>query len=483
MTLIMIFVTVVASFLIVPYIGNDFVPLSDEDKVIFTIKMPQGVTIERTLAVVKKVEAVAAKVPEGVSYLSSIGDDGVENAKIVLNLKPISQRERWDWEIIDDLTPKLSMISEAEVHITRGAGTGKSTLGDVGLNVYGVDYDEMIGNAIQMVQIMKKSGYFRSVTMSYRHPKDEVRFTPDQDKMKDYGIPNVLLAQTLRASIYGDDSNIYKERGEEYKINIELNESFKRSEDDLSKIHIISRKGLLPITTLGTVKKTKALPMIRRRDRERVIFIEGILAKSTSGVVSRILDKSYFSEIAFKDGHGYRYAGDAEMQKESEQELGKAFILASILTYMILVAILNSFVYPITILTTVGTSIVGVIIFLLFGNFSINIGSLLAIIMLVGLVVNNAILMLEVTIRKMGDGIPIIEALWIGIQDKFRVILMTSIAVVFGTMPQLWSIMSVKASIGAVIMGGMLFSIPYTLVLVPVLFWYVERARRNMFKA
>lgn len=232
----------------------------------------------------------------------------------------------------------------------------------------------------------------------------------------------------------------------------------------------------MPVTELGDLVESKSLPTIRRRDRDRVIRLEGFLSKSTAGHVQGELDKM-FSKMSFNSGYGYNYVGNAEIQSESNEEIMKAFILAIILTYMILCAILNSFVHPFTIATSIGCSLLGVIFGLFFLGYSFNIASMLAIVMLVGLVVNNAILLIDYTQQKVNSGVPIIDALWQGVEARFRVILMTSIAVVFGVLPQLRSLMQIKASMGAVIIGGMLASIIFTFILIPIVYWYLERMR------
>ena len=147
---------------------------------------------------------------------------------------------------------------------------------------------------------------------------------------------------------------------------------------------------------------------------------------------------------------------------------------------MILAAIMNSFVHPFTIATSIITSYAGAFLLLFFLNSSINIASMLGIIMLVGLAVNNAILIIEETLLKLKTepDTPIVDAIWHGIQSKFRAVLMTSVAIVFGALPQTWSPDLAKAAMGAVIVGGVLASIFFTFFLTPQIFYFLERIRR-----
>ena len=148
---------------------------------------------------------------------------------------------------------------------------------------------------------------------------------------------------------------------------------------------------------------------------------------------------SMFKDINFEPGYGYEWVGNAEMQDESETEIGKAFLLAAILTFMLLAGILNSFIHPITIASTIITSFSGVFLTMFFMGSSINIASMMAMVMLVGLVVNNSILLLDSVISKINSGIELKEAISSGLNDKFEAILMTSIAIICGVIPQMFS--------------------------------------------
>ena len=466
------------SFLLMKYVGNEFMGNSDQDKILAKVVLPQGSTIDKTLEASKEIEDIFKSIPEKTNYLTSIGENGLENATLSLDLIPASERKASDLNIIEKVIPKLAEIPDAEINLIRGEQAGGQE-GDITINVYGMDYDKMIEYSKEIKNKMALSGYFRSVISSYKNPKDEIQFFPNQDEMALQGVPYVVAASTIRASIYGDDSNLYREKGEEYDINVEMATNYKNSDQDINQISVISNKGLLPVTALGELKTSKALPTIWRRDKERVIQLDGLLSKSSAGQVQSELDKTINRDIKFEKGYGYRYAGNSEFQEETNREIAKAFVLAAILTYMLLVAMLNSYLHPFTIATSIFTSLMGVILLLFFTESTVSIASLLTVVMLVGLVVNNAILMLDATMRKMRDDkdVGLIDAIWWGVEDKFKAILMTSICIIFGTLPQLWSNDVAKLSMGAVFIGGMIGSIIFTFTFIPVVFWYFERMK------
>ena len=476
-TLLISSIILISTFFCLKYIGNEFMPSSDQNVISADIDLPQGSTINKTLSIVKDIEDIIKTVPEVESYLSYAGIDSAEKASVTVNLIPYKTRKRTDMEIINSLIPVAAGIPGAEIGFTRVMAQGGSLFGgDVSINLSGKDYETMIDISKKMKEIMLKTGYFRSVNSSYKTPKEEIRFIPDDNKMITAGVYNSLVGDVIKFSVSGNTDNLYKEKGQEYKINIELDDIYKKTVDDIKNIPVMSKDGLLAISRLGKVIKKQGYSTIMRRNKKRVIQIDGYLSKSTSGQVQIILAEE-FKAINLPEGYGYEYIGMAEMQEESAREISKAFLLAVIFTYMLLVSIMNSFRYPFVILTSVLTAFVGVFFILFFLEFSINIGSMMAMVMVVGLVVNNAILMLDYTLGRINEGKEVREALWLGASVKFRAILMTSLAVIFGALPQIFDQFEGKASIGAVIIGGMLASIFFTFFLIPVLFRYASKIR------
>lgn len=468
----------IGAFSVTPYIGNEFIPVSDEDRLEVKLTLPLGTKVEETLKYAESVEQLFVDLPEVSSVLTVLGRDGEQNASVVVNLVPSATRERSDVDIIKLVTPELSKVPSAEVEVVRGQGGG-GMQADISINIYGRDYDEMIEKSKQAMAIMRDSGYFRSVVSSYKTPKQELQFYPEPTKLEKYGVSSAQLGGIFRTSIYGDDSNIIRQNGEEYDIRVKLADEFINSTESINELFVISNTGLIPVTELGELKNERSVPTILRRDRQRVIQLNGYLAKSTAGVVQAELTEK-FNDLDFSEGSGFRFVGNAESQEESGREIAKAFLLAVILTYMILAAIMNSFVHPFTIATSIITSYSGAFLLLFFLDSSINIASMLGIIMLVGLAVNNAILIIEETLLKIKQEpeTPIVDAIWHGIQSKFRAVLMTSIAIVFGALPQTWSPDLAKAAMGAVIVGGVMASIFFTFFLTPQIFYFLERLRR-----
>lgn len=459
---------------VAPYVGGEFIPTSDEDRIQVMFKYPLGTRVDKTMDSVKKAEAKLRDLPGVKSSLIVSGNNGQENANVILLLEPSAQRKHSDVELIEMMTPLLADVPDAEIEIARGEGRGDGT-GDISINVSGVDYDKTVELSDQMLKIMMDSGYFRSLTSSHRTPKTQVSFTPDAQKIERFGLNNAQLGEVIRPSIYGDDSNIYREKGEQYKIFIESAKPYKDSLASLNDLFIVSNFGLTPLTELGAIEVKPSTPTIFRRDRSRVIQLNGYIAKSNASDIMADLTAK-FNALNIDDGYSYAFVGSAENQAESGRELGKAFLLAVIFTYMVMAAIMNSFAHPFTISTSIVTSFAGVFLFLFFMNSTMNIASMLGMVMLVGLAVNNAILMLEEVelIKAQKPNQHLRDTIWEGIDNRFRAILMSSLTIVFGALPQLWSIDLAKVSMGAVIVGGILASILFTFILTPQAYYFIE---------
>jgi len=435
-------------------LGSEFVPKSDRDQYSVIVVMPDGTPVERTGEVLTMIDDIVRTYPEVESTLSDIGYDGEERGRLTVNLISKNARNRTDKELMDDLLPRVSNIPEAEIIIS-GGSRNSSNQGDITIDVRGDDFAQMSQAAEKMRKIMGETGYFSAVESSFRIPKMEVRFTPDPTKVIRQNLSNNQVGSVIRALVNGNDDAVYKEGGEEYDINVTLGEQFKRNVEDFDQFLILGKDGLIPISSLGKVEYTEATSPLKRRDKSRIIQLNGYLVKSTSGAVMAELSQT-FAKAELPAGVTYAYTGNAENQAESGQELGKAFVLAVILTYMLLVAILDSFVFPISIGSTVLTSFLGAFLVMFYTDQTINIGSMMAMVMVVGLAVNNAILMIEFTQQKVAEGVSIEDALWLGASEKLKPIMMTSIAIIAGTLPQLFDSDKIKSAMGAVVIGGML---------------------------
>ena len=473
--LILAIAVLIGSSMLMKFVGNEFSPSTDANEITLTVRAPMGSTYEKSLSIAQQLEERLHKFDEVKSTTVKIGERGLQNISIKVELVDVSERDISDKKLAQAMLPSLSDIPDAQVLIRAGQSSNAGISADLVLNVFGPDDAIRNAYADQIIDMTNQIPEVQSAVLAQQAPANEYQFIPDEEKMNFWGVQNAYAGTTLRTALFGNDDYKYKENGEEYPIVLEFDEAYKNvSIFDI--VYVNSQKGMVPLSAVGRVETASATPEIRRKDKERLTEIDINIGKSTMGPVQAKI-QSNLNKIDWQPGYYAEFGGMSEIQGETTTEIGNAFLLATILTFMLLAAILNSFVHPFTIATSIITSFAGVFILMFLSGASMNVGAMLAFVMLVGLVVNNNILVLEPTVNRVARGEDAYTALWSELQDKRGMVLMTSIAVMAGMVPQLWSTDGMKVAMGAVMIGGMLASLIWTFTLTPALFFLMEKLR------
>lgn len=468
------------SAMLMGFVGNEFAPSTDTNEINITARAPMGATFEKSELIAQQIEQKLSDIKEVESTSVKIGERGLQNISVKVELVDVKKRSLSDKELVREMLPKLSEIPDVEIQIRAGQSmSGAGISSDIVLNIFGEDDEKREEYAKQLLDMINQIPEVQSAVFAQQEPGRETRFIPDEEKMNFWGIKNSYAGSTLRTALYGNDTYKYKENGEEYPIILEFAKPFKTS-SMFDSVYVNSQKGMVPLSDLGSIDVVRATPDIRRLNKERITEIDINIGKSTMGPVQKKIE-SAIAKINWDTGYGTEFGGMSEIQDETTGEIGSAFFLAIVLTYMLLAAIMNSLAHPFTIATSILTSFAGVFALLFLSGASMNVGAMLAFVMLVGLVVNNNILLLEPTISRINNGENMKDALWKELTDKKSMILMTSIAVMTGMAPQLLSADGMKIAMAAVMIGGMFASLVWTFTLTPALFFLVERGR-NFFK-
>ena len=466
----------IGSSMLMKFVGNEFSPSIDANEIVITARAPMGSVYEKSESIAMQIEDKLKQFPEVSVTTVKIGERGMQNITVIVELVDASERDISDKKLVQRMLPTLAEIPDVEIQMRAGEARSNSVSADLVLNVFGEDDAIREGYANKIIEIVNNISEVQSAVRAQQLPAMETQFVPDQEKMNFWGVQNAYAGTTLRTALYGNDTYKYKEKGEEYPIILEFAKPFKNAAL-FDNVYVNSYKGMVPLSELGSIKTVPATPDIRRQNKNRLTEVDINIGKSTMGPVQAKIE-SELAKIDWKPGYYYEFGGMSEYQVEAANEIGKAFLLATILTYMLLAAILNSLAHPFTIATSILTSFSGVFVMMFLTGATTNIGAMLAFVMLVGLVVNNNILVLEPTINRVNSGEKPFDALWSEFKDKKTMVLLTSIAVVAGMVPQLWSVDGMKVAMGAVMIGGMLASLLFTFTLTPALFVLIERARR-----
>lgn len=472
------FVFLIFSALLMNFIGSEFQPSTDTGIIQITAKAPNGSVYKKSENIAQKIENKLKDIKEIKSVIVKIGERGLQNINIKINLVEHKKRKLTDKQITKKIILLLSEIPDVELQIKAGESMAGANSADLVLNVYGDDDKQREMYANKIISLINDIEEVQSVVLAQQKPAGEIRFIPNQSKMSSWGIKNSQAGLALRTSLFGNEDYSYKEDGYEYPIIISLDQEFKTKEI-FNNIYVNSHKGMIALSDLGSLENATSTSDIYRINKNRITEININLGKSTIGPVRKKIEKKLQS-INFEQGYSASFSGMAEIQDETNGEIGQAFFLATILTFMLLAAIMNSFIHPFTIITSILTSFSGVFIILFLSGASMNIGAMLAFVMLVGLVVNNNILVLEPTVARVQKGEDAKKVLIEELLDKKRMMLMTTIAIIAGMVPQLFENDGLKVAMGAVMIGGMLASLIWTFVLTPSIFLTVENIKKKL---
>jgi len=474
-------VVLILSAQLMNFVGNEFSPSTDADEITITARAPMGSVYAKSESIAREIDKRLKEFPEVKSTTIKIGDKGLQNINIKVDLVSIEKRGISDKKLAQKMLPALSDIVDAEIQIRAGEALSSSAISsDMVLNIYGEDDEKRNAYASQILEKLNNIDAVQSAVLAQQNPSNEIRFIPDTEKMNFWGVKNAQAGATLRTALFGNDTYKYKENGDEYPIVLEFDKQFKK-QSMFDSVYVNSQKGMVSLSQLGTLESVPATSDIYRLDKNRVTEIDINIGKSTVGPVQAQIQQE-LDKIDWEPGYKASFAGMSEIQEESTAEIAQAFLLATILTFMLLAAIMNSFIHPFTIATSIVTSFAGVFVTLFLSGASFNVGAMLAFIMLVGLVVNNNILVLEPTVNRVQNGEDEHKVLWQEMMDKKRMIWMTTIAVVAGMIPQLWSNDGMKVAMGAVMIGGMIASLVWTFTLTPSLFFVMERLRKRIYR-
>lgn len=472
-----------------PKIGFDMMPQSDNGRVQITVELPQEYNLHETGDVLKLMEEKIKKYPGITNIVTELGkitdvNSGTNVARMDVNLVLANERDKKLDYYISSFVKDFSEIPNARlISVDYKSSMGG---GDAPIQFF------LMGQEIEELNILKEEIYAKiqdvpgliNLDQSSREGKPEITIVPNRTKLSETGITIQEIALTVRAALEGITASKYLEKGDEYDIVVTMENASVDSPEKIGRISIPSPRGVVyRLAQLAEISFTKSYSKILHRDKYVAIQFTGSPAPGIPlGNITDEIEKR-LEDINFPAGYKIKWAGTAEMMKEMVADMSFAFMLAMLLTYLLLSAILESFVQPIFILLTVPLAFIGVLASLYFTGISFAITSLMAIIMLIGIVVNNAILMLDYTnqlVREQKIGVK--EALIEACPTKLKPIIMSTLAIILGMLPLAIGFGSsgveMRQPLGVVSIGGLVVSTVLTLFVLPA-FYYIFEDRKS----
>ena len=502
-TLLVSVVTIfVGSLMLLPFIGTEFLPVSDESQFRIVLRGPVGQRVEKTVDQVAEVERVLReKIPpdELEAIASSTGvlaqgrsslfnpNTGPHTSVISIYLSSPDKRRRNQVEIMNavrpailKLFPGVAMFFDPGGLVKRVTSFGSQKSIDV--EIYGYDFEKARTVIHQVQDLMHKIPGMADIEVSREENYPEVNVVVDREKAALLGISETDVANAVLFSLNGNgqtDPIIFTDpqNGNEYYISAWLAEEHRKDLSAIEHVLLTTKNGEpVLLKNLATLKLNAGPVKIERKYFQRVVHITANPVGRDLGSIAQDLE-SAFAQMQLPPGFSIRLAGQIQQQRETFEGLTYASVLALILVYMVMAAQFKSLIDPFIIMFSVPMGIPGVIVILYLTNTTISTSSLMGIIMMLGIVVSNGVLLVDYTNVLRRRGLDLATAVVTASRTRLRPILMTSLATVVGLMPMALGLgtgSETNAPLARAVVGGLTVSTILTLFLVPTVYTMLE---------
>ena len=488
-TVLLALATFVGSFFIIPLLGAEFVPKADFSETQINFYTPVGSSLELTEARAKQIDAGLRELPE-VKYTVTTINSGQAAGKIYgavyVRLVDRKERARGITQMIVPLRERLARIPGIMITNigTTDLGGGKS----LQFSVQGTDLAELERLSRLIVPKLRAIPGLVDLDSTLKPDKPTVAISVKRDVASDVGLNVTMLASSLRTLVAGTlVSNWRAPDGENYSVNVRVAPESRVSISDLQRIPIVvaaAADGSVRSVRLSQVADVTASTgpnQINRRDLNREINFDANALGRSSGDVSTDI-RNALDTIAWPPGYRYSFGGSTKNMTESFQYAIGALALAVVFIYMILASQFKSFLQPLALMSALPLTLIGVVLALLMFRSTLNMFSIIGVVMLMGLVTKNAILLIDFAIRSRAGqhgAAPMerTEALLHAAKVRLRPILMTTLAMIFGMVPLAFALSEgseQRAPMGQAVIGGVITSSLLTLVVVPVIYCYLD---------
>lgn len=473
-----------ASLLLVPLVGSEFIPPSDEGEVRVTGEMVNGTRldiVDRQTRIIE--DRVVDLVPEARAYVTSVGPSYrsavTARGQVSLTLVPSAERERSNAEIAEVLREELTG-TVAGMQIRTRAPQGQFLLqrvlgSDEGLQVEvrGFDLDVLSGLGLRVADLVQGVPGVTDVEVSQQAGIPETELVVDRRKVADVGLSVRDVTRVLETGFAGTQAGEYRTEGNAYRILVQLEDAEKRTIDEVLDLTLNTPEGWpVALRNLVQVRSGEGPLIIERRNQERLVKVTANVAGRPEGDVAREV-QARLDELPRPSGHELVVAGNYEEQERATRELGLAFLLAVALVYMVLACQYESLRDPLIVMLSVPLAAIGVLVTFVATDTTMNLQSAIGCIMLGGIVVNNAILLVDQAARLHDGGMAAAEAAVEAGRRRLRPILMTTLTTVLALMPLFLGIgegADAQAPLARAVVGGLVGSSLITLLLVPAAF-------------
>jgi len=474
------------------FIGSEFMPKTDMNE--FSVKLegePQN-TIYQTNQLTEKVEQLLLSKPEVEKVFSAIGyssssfvSSGQEykselTVAIVDKKKRKQTVEQYAASIKKDILAKIPGLKVSAAP-TSMFGTSDAP---IQILLRGSDMNEIYETADSVMGVISGISGINDVNLSVENSKPEMHIELNRDKMSMLGLSVADVGNTLSLAFSGNTDLQYTDKGEDYDINVKLDQFDRKNLEDVGSITFMNSKGdIIELKQFANIYQALGPNKLERYDRISSLKVTAEVYGRPIGTVGDEIKKAVAEKI-HTNTVTIEYKGQLERQAEAFSSLFTALFAAILLVYFVMVSLYNSYIYPFVVLFSLPVAMIGAFLAMALAGQNLSVYSIIGIIMLMGLVAKNAILLVDFTNKLKEEGMPVAEALVEAGKERLRPILMTTIAMVFGMLPLALSSgasSESKNGLAWAIIGGLLSSLLLTLVLVPSVYATVEKIKTKLY--
>ncbi|MDT0645521.1 efflux RND transporter permease subunit [Zunongwangia sp. F260] len=477
---------VIASFslLIFGFIGSEFVKEGDTGEFIVELELPKDATIEETNLATLQAEEILLDNDLITSVFTTVGTGtggGGNSSNIAqLNAKMLSsdQRTITSQQFARNIKIQLTKQIDGVRFKTAAVGmVGGSTAGPIQVVVTGSDVDNVMQAANDVKRTIEGVNSTREVELSVEGGNPEVAIEVDRDQMALLNLTMSTVGSTMQTAFAGNTTYQFRDDQNEYDINIQLDQFNRRNIEDIRRLTFLNSQGqLIELQQFADINQTTGPSRLERDNKRTSVNVGAQVVGRPVGTVSQEVQTA-IEQMEFPEGVTYEMGGDLESQTEAFASLGLALLMSIILVYLIMVALYESYAYPLVVMFSVPTALIGAFLILALFKESLGVFTFLGLIMLVGLVIKNAILIVDAANQYKEEGIDSVEAVVRAGLSRLRPILMTTLAMVIAMIPiafaggagSAW-----KNGLALVLMGGLMSSLIFTVIIVPVMYVVID---------
>ncbi len=498
MTVVVTFIILISSFMLVAFgfIGGEFFPKMDRGQFLVQMELPKDASVEKTNQVTLEVEKFLRNDKDVVDMITTVGQQssGFGGAQATLYQSEIqvilvdkSQRN----ESTDIKSAKIKRALEEKFtgveFKTAPIGLMGADNAPIEMVVTAQDNETANKEANRILGLLKKVPGAVDAELSTDSGSPEVQVNIDRDKMAALGLNLSSVGQTMQTAFSGNTDGKFRAGEYEYDINIRFGDANRQSIDDVRNLMFTNPQGQqIRLSQFADVKMGSGPSLLERRDKAPSVKVKAkVVGRPVGDVANEWAAMFMDNEKTKPAGVSYIWSGDMENQTEGFGTLGIALLAAIVLVYLVMVSLYDSFVYPFVVLFSIPLALIGVMVILAITGNSLNIFTMLGMIMLIGLVAKNAIMIVDFANMRKAAGANTHDALIQANHARLRPILMTTIAMIFGMIP-----IAIAKGAGAemnnglawVIIGGLTSSLFLTLIIVPVVYSLFDSILRRMGK-